>query len=73
MRQDTTKSDGGADQGVELFVTTNGELEVARGNTLDLEVLGGVLSELLVRRSVTCSLHGDEWVYVRLRAPALRQ
>lgn len=43
MRQDTTKGNGGADQGVELLVTTDGELEMSGGDALDLEVLGGVL------------------------------
>lgn len=41
--QDTTKGDGGANKGIELLVTTDGELQVAGGNTLDLEVLGSVL------------------------------
>lgn len=48
--QDTTEGDGRADQGVELLVTTNGELKVARRDTLDLEVLGGVLETVLARR-----------------------
>lgn len=43
MGQDTTKCDGGADQGVELFVTTDGELQVAGRDTLDFEILGGIL------------------------------
>lgn len=41
--QDTTKGDGGADQGIELFVTTDGELQVAGSDTLDFEILGGIL------------------------------
>jgi hypothetical protein len=49
--EDTTEGDGGADQGIELLVTTDGELEVARGDALDLEVLGSVLEGSL---SVTC-------------------
>lgn len=43
MWQDTTEGDGGADQGVELLVTTDGKLQVAGRDTLDLEILGGVL------------------------------
>lgn len=43
MGQDTTKGDGGTDQGVELFVTTDGELQVAGRDTLDFEILGGIL------------------------------
>jgi hypothetical protein len=38
----TAASDGGLDEGVKLFVTTDGELQVTRGDALDLEVLGGV-------------------------------
>ena len=45
MWQDTTEGDGGADQGVELLVTADGELQVAGRDTLDLEVLGGVLGD----------------------------
>jgi hypothetical protein len=43
VRQHTTEGDRGADQSVELLVTADGELEMAGGDTLDLEVLGGVL------------------------------
>lgn len=41
--KDTTEGDSGADQGIEFFVTANGELQVARGDALDLEILCGVL------------------------------
>lgn len=44
MWQDASKGDGGADQGVEFLVSADGELEVARGNALDFEILRGVLS-----------------------------
>lgn len=43
MRQDTAKGDGGADQGVEFLVATNGKLEMAGCDALDLEILCGVL------------------------------
>lgn len=43
MRQHTTKGDGGADEGIELFVTSDGQLEMAGGDALDLEILGCVL------------------------------
>ena len=43
---DTTAGDGGLDEGIELLVTTDGELQVARGDALDLEVLGGIACEL---------------------------
>jgi len=44
--QDTTKGDGGTDQSVELLVTTDGELQVAGSDTLDLEILGSVACKL---------------------------
>ena len=47
MWEDTTESDGGTDEGVELLITTNGELKVTRGDALDLEVLGGVLFDMI--------------------------
>lgn len=46
--QDTSEGNGGADQGIEFFVTTDGELQMARGNALDFEVLGSVLQKVLV-------------------------
>lgn len=45
-RQNTTEGDGGTDQRIQLFVPTDGQLEVTRGDTLDLEVLGGVSGKL---------------------------
>lgn len=55
MWQDTTEGDGGTNQGVELFVTTDGKLQVARCDTLDLEVLGGVLQREKSRVSMEYS------------------
>ena len=46
MGDDSTTSDGGLDEGVELLVTTDGELQVTRCDALDLEVLGGVARKL---------------------------
>lgn len=43
VRKDTSEGDGGTDEGVELFVTSDSQLEMARGDALHLEVLGGVL------------------------------
>lgn len=51
VRQDTTKGDGGADEGIELFVTSDGQLEMARGDALDLEILGCVLRGRLMLQS----------------------
>jgi hypothetical protein len=47
MGKDTSKGDGGADKGVEFFVSTNGELKVAGGDTLDFKILCGILGMLV--------------------------
>jgi hypothetical protein len=46
VRQDTSEGDCGFDEGIEFLVTTDGELQVAWRDALDLEVLCGVSSEL---------------------------
>ena len=46
VRDHAAARDRGLDERVELLVTTDGELQVARRDTLDLEVLGGVSREL---------------------------
>lgn len=43
---DTTAGNGGLDEGVELLITADGELKVAGGDALHLEVLGGVAGKL---------------------------
>jgi hypothetical protein len=45
--QDTSESDGCANQSVEFFVTTDSQLEMTRSDTLDFEILGGILLVLL--------------------------
>lgn len=45
MRQHTAEGDGGADQGVQLFITANGELEMTRRDALDFEIFCGVACE----------------------------
>lgn len=45
MWQDTAESDGGADERVEFLVPSDGQLQVAGGDALDLEILGGVSGE----------------------------
>lgn len=52
MGEDTTKGDSGANQGIELLITTDGELEMAGSNTLDLEVLGGVLYKKTIELAI---------------------
>ena len=46
VRDHTTTSDGGLDEGVQLLISTNGELKVTRCDTLHFEILGGVTSQL---------------------------
>lgn len=46
VRDDTTASNGGLDQGVELFISSDGELQMSRSNSLHLKVLGGVAGQL---------------------------
>ena len=43
MWEDTTKGDRCADEGIEFFISADGELQVAWGNTLNFEILCGVL------------------------------
>ncbi len=43
VRQDTSEGNGGTNQGIELLVTADGQLEMTGRNALDLEVLRGVL------------------------------
>merc|ERR1719471_517762 len=43
---DSTSGNGGLDQGVQLLVSSDGELQMARGDSLHLQVLGGVASQL---------------------------
>ena len=46
VRDDTSPGDGGLDQGVELLITTNGQLQVAGRDALDLKVLGRIAGKL---------------------------
>ncbi len=57
MREDATKGDRGADERVEFFVSADSELQVAGGDALDFEVLGGVLGTKLASRRL-----GRGWV-----------
>lgn len=41
--QNTSKGDSCADEGIEFFVSANGELKMAGSDTLDFEILGGIL------------------------------
>ena len=43
---DTTTGNSSLDQGVELFITSDGEQQVSWSDSLDLQVLGGVTCEL---------------------------
>lgn len=59
MWQDTTKGNGGADQSVQFFVTTDSELQVARGDTLDLEILGSILRNVSMCLSMQAAIAGS--------------
>lgn len=43
---DATSGDGSLDQAVEFLVSANGELKMARGDTLDFQVLRSVAGQL---------------------------
>jgi hypothetical protein len=46
VRDDTSSGDGGLDEGIQLLVSPNSELKMAGGDTLHLEILGGVTRQL---------------------------
>ncbi len=46
VRDHTTAGNGSLDEGVELLVTSDGELEVSRCHSFHLKVLASVSSEL---------------------------
>lgn len=46
MRNDSSSSNGGLDECIQLLVTTDGELQMAGSDTLHLQILGGVASQL---------------------------
>lgn len=46
VRDDTTTGNGSLDQGVQFFVTPNGQLQVTRRDTLDLQILAGISGQL---------------------------
>ena len=46
VRDHTTAGNSGLDQGVELLISADGELEVTWGHSLHLEVLAGVAGKL---------------------------
>ena len=55
MGKDTSERNSRTDEGIKFFVSTNGELKVTGGNTLDFEILCGILIML-----VWCTL-GRSW------------
>ena len=53
----TTAGDGRLDEGVELLVTTDGELKVAGGDALDLSRFGVDVTRQRLHRT----MRDDEW------------
>jgi len=43
---DSASSDGRLDQSVQLFVSSDGQLEMSGGDSLHFEILGGITSQL---------------------------
>jgi len=70
VRQDTTTGDGSPDQGIQFLVSTDGELQVSRGDTLDSKILRCVTGQFEDFRSqvledggtVNCGLGTDPHV-----------
>ena len=46
VRDDTTTSNGGLDESIEFLVTSNGKLKMPGCDTLDLQILAGISSQL---------------------------
>ncbi len=46
VRNDSTTGNGSLDECVQLLVTTDGQLQMAGGDTLHLQILGGVTGQL---------------------------
>ena len=46
VRDYTSTCDGALDEGVELLISTDGQLKVARGDTLNLQILASIPSQL---------------------------
>ena len=46
VRDDSSAGNGSLDQGVELLVSSDGQLQVSGSDSLDLQVLGSVTSKL---------------------------
>jgi hypothetical protein len=44
VRDHTSTSNGTLDEGIQLFISTDGQLKMARGDTLHLQILAGVPS-----------------------------
>jgi hypothetical protein len=46
VRDDTTAGNGALDEGVKLLISTDGQLQVARSDTLHLEIFTRISSQL---------------------------
>jgi hypothetical protein len=61
VRDNTAAGDGSLDEGVQLFVTANGKLQVPGGDSLHLQVLRSVAGQLE-------NLHNEEKIYISILA-----
>lgn len=77
VRDDTTASDGGLNESIELFITSDGELKVSRCDSFHLEVLASVSGELenlsgqVLKDS--CGVHGRSSTYSAVSAHSALQ
>ena len=56
VRDDSTTSNGGLDEEIEFFVSSDSELEMSGGDSSDLEVLGSVSSQF---EDLSCEILED--------------
>ncbi len=56
VRNHTTTSNGGLDEGIQLLITADGELKMARGDTLHLLTLKVSMCLLIIQKNVVWSI-----------------
>ena len=67
---DTTSGNGCLDQGVQLLVTSDSQLQVAGGDTLHLQVLGCVTGQLenleIINKNIVIKYFGNNLTYYKV-------